>query len=448
MSSAITAVAVAAVGAGLSYYNGQQQAKAAKKAGEMQAASADKASKAQLEMYYQNRSDMMPWMTAGTNSVNYLSYLMGLPGYEDPSQYATSSDGMTKRQIADEIRSTFPNHTLKYSDGSKKILSQQSDDFVISWAVEAQQHPEYWGKKPSKGQLDNLQYLTSQYKSYQTNTANMKTEYKNNQYGYGYLGDTTPTIDELQMDPGYEWRRNQGVEAIKAAGSAAGSLGSGNLGTALVNYGQDLSSQEYQNAYSRWMDERNTLYNRLAGISGTGQQQSTNIATLGQNTANNVAQNTIGAGDAQASALINSINAQTSGYKGAWNQLSALGSVFGGKYFAEGGRPPVNEASMVGEEGPEIFVPDEEGMVIPNENTETNPPNKRVVMLKEAIDRKMKKLKLIDKLLDDMEERGVKIKPGYYDERNKVAEAVRMLLMEMGKGPKNNIPVNTAVGGM
>lgn len=35
--------------------------------------------------------------------------------------------------------------------------------------------------------------------------------------------------------------------------------------------------------------------------------------------------------------------------------------------FADGGRPPVGETVMVGEEGPELFVPDSPGTIIPNE---------------------------------------------------------------------------------
>jgi len=38
----------------------------------------------------------------------------------------------------------------------------------------------------------------------------------------------------------------------------------------------------------------------------------------------------------------------------------------GGKGFANGGRPPVGKASLVGERGPELFVPDRAGTIIPN----------------------------------------------------------------------------------
>jgi hypothetical protein len=35
--------------------------------------------------------------------------------------------------------------------------------------------------------------------------------------------------------------------------------------------------------------------------------------------------------------------------------------------YADGGRPPTNKVSLVGERGPELFVPDTAGTIIPNE---------------------------------------------------------------------------------
>ena len=50
---------------------------------------------------------------------------------------------------------------------------------------------------------------------------------------------------------------------------------------------------------------------------------------------------------------------------------TALGAIFGGPFaklpgFAKGGRPPVGRASVVGEKGPELFVPSVAGTIIPN----------------------------------------------------------------------------------
>jgi hypothetical protein len=45
--------------------------------------------------------------------------------------------------------------------------------------------------------------------------------------------------------------------------------------------------------------------------------------------------------------------------------LSGISDFFGG-FFADGGRPPMGKVSMVGEDGPELFVPDTAGTIIPN----------------------------------------------------------------------------------
>ena len=61
-----------------------------------------------------------------------------------------------------------------------------------------------------------------------------------------------------------------------------------------------------------------------------------------------------------------------------WQQLLRLGintflsSTFGGIFsslptFAAGGRPPVGRPSIVGERGPELFVPSTAGTIIPND---------------------------------------------------------------------------------
>lgn len=59
---------------------------------------------------------------------------------------------------------------------------------------------------------------------------------------------------------------------------------------------------------------------------------------------------------AQATKLLGAIG-------GGGGIFSAIGSLLG---FAEGGQPPVNKPSIVGEKGPELFVPKQAGTVIPN----------------------------------------------------------------------------------
>lgn len=50
---------------------------------------------------------------------------------------------------------------------------------------------------------------------------------------------------------------------------------------------------------------------------------------------------------------------------GGGGGITGIGDLFGGA-FASGGRPPVGRPSIVGERGPEIFVPDVAGLIVPN----------------------------------------------------------------------------------
>ena len=53
------------------------------------------------------------------------------------------------------------------------------------------------------------------------------------------------------------------------------------------------------------------------------------------------------------------------GAEGLTSTKDILGSLMGGEY-ANGGRPPVGKMSLVGEKGPELFVPGSSGTIIPN----------------------------------------------------------------------------------
>ena len=70
-------------------------------------------------------------------------------------------------------------------------------------------------------------------------------------------------------------------------------------------------------------------------------------------------------GEESANAVLDLINAKT--------KDSPFGSIFKvltktiGGFFAEGGRPPTGKISVVGEQGPELFVPDSAGTIIPND---------------------------------------------------------------------------------
>jgi hypothetical protein len=63
-----------------------------------------------------------------------------------------------------------------------------------------------------------------------------------------------------------------------------------------------------------------------------------------------------------ARGLLNIISGGTEGTSFG-TSIAGIGKILG---FANGGRPPVGRASIVGERGPELFVPSVPGEVIPN----------------------------------------------------------------------------------
>ena len=141
---------------------------------------------------------------------------------------------------------------------------------------------------------------------------------------------TTPQFDpsKISLDPGYAFRTQAGVNALTAAGAAGGNLGSGNMGVALTNYGQQAGSQEYQAAYQRAMDQyndqlnsQNTIFNRLSGLAGTGQTAANQIGNTGQNYASQVGNNLMTSATRQGIYGIQGAQAIAGGATGVANQL-------------------------------------------------------------------------------------------------------------------------------
>ncbi len=64
---------------------------------------------------------------------------------------------------------------------------------------------------------------------------------------------------------------------------------------------------------------------------------------------------------------------------------SLVGSIFSGFGFADGGNPPVGKASVVGERGPELFIPQQAGTIIPTEKLEALPLDTRDAQVEKAL---------------------------------------------------------------
>jgi hypothetical protein len=157
----------------------------------------------------------------------------------------------------------------------------------------------------------------------------------------GQFGKVSPfsfTAAEFakQQDPGYAFRLAEGNKLLNQSAAARGGLISGNALKAAQRYGQEMGSQEFQNAYNRALTGYNAnqaanalAYNQLAGVSGTGQTSAQQVASQAGQYGANVGSLASQTGQAQANALTSAANARASAYQGYG---SAIGQGLQGLY--------------------------------------------------------------------------------------------------------------------
>lgn len=116
---------------------------------------------------------------------------------------------------------------------------------------------------------------------------------------------------DLMSDPGYQFGMKQGQDAVTAKMKSIGMGASGATLKDLMRFGQDYAGTKYNEGFNRDQVNKQSIYNMLAGISGTGQVAGNQLATQGANAGQNVA-SLIGRGaNAQAAGTVGSANAWT-----------------------------------------------------------------------------------------------------------------------------------------
>lgn len=118
-------------------------------------------------------------------------------------------------------------------------------------------------------------------------------------------------MQQFQQDPGYAFRLKEGQRALDQQAAARGGLISGNALRAAQRYGQEMGSQEYQNAFNRYQLERQAKLGPLQTLAGVGQTSAQTLGAAGQNYAT-------GAGEALGAGA----QARASGYMGQANVLA------------------------------------------------------------------------------------------------------------------------------
>jgi len=179
-----------------------------------------------------------------------------------------------------------------------------------------------------------------QYKQYQEDVQRQKPFYD---VGVNALPELvaaskyTPfTMNKFQADPGYAFRLKEGQKRLERSAAARGGLISGAALKAATEYGQEMGSQEYTNAFNRYQAERQARLGPLQAMTGMGQTTAQQIGAAGSNMAGNVGEAYMGGANARASGYVGGANALTSGlgtylnYSQGQNMMSALRGGGGG----------------------------------------------------------------------------------------------------------------------
>lgn len=145
-----------------------------------------------------------------------------------------------------------------------------------------------------------------------------------------YSGDFTAADFLANKDPGYGFRLDEGQKALERSAAARGGLLSGGTGKKLLGYGQEMVSQEYNNAFNRYNINRSNQLAPLFTLTGSGQASAAGQAAAAGNYGAGAAGNLTSAGAAQAAGDVGAANAVSSGlssylgYTGQQNLINAL----------------------------------------------------------------------------------------------------------------------------
>lgn len=178
----------------------------------------------------------------------------------------------------------------------------------------------YFGGKAAGQQADaERQAADTQMAIYQQQRQDLMPYY---QAGYNALDQINSnmgkwnqpfTQQEFTHDPSYQFRLDEGMNAVNRAAAASGGAVGGSALRSLGNYAQGAASTEYQAAFDRYQNQINNSYQRLAGIAGLGAGAINTGTAAGSNAAGGIANSISNMGGARAGGSLAMGNAINSG---------------------------------------------------------------------------------------------------------------------------------------
>lgn len=133
--------------------------------------------------------------------------------------------------------------------------------------------------------LEQFKPFGSSYKNFSSPYSEFSSPYSEFSSPYSEFNPTTkpfdPTIEDIQMEPGYEFRRGEGQRGLQNLYGSQGQLLSGNALRGITEYNQDFASNEFGRAYERELGQNEQAYARELGENGLGYGRDLGENTLG-----------------------------------------------------------------------------------------------------------------------------------------------------------------------
>jgi hypothetical protein len=322
---------VAAVGA--SVVGGAMASDAAGDAADTQAASADRATAAEREMFERQVQLQQPWRDFGGAGVNRLAYEMGLSptGFYGQGGAPMNAPLETEAQVRARLRAQYPipqagsgayaapagtvdeGGQVPSSTGGLSSSLFQNPALAAKFGMTPGQVAGQTAQPGATAPYDDSAYEAAvraemarigQIQQQQaTATAGAATD-----PAYGNLLRNFGRSD-FEVDPGYQFRLEEGEKAMQRAASTQGGIGSGKFLKDAMRFNQGMATDEYSRAFDRYNLNRDSKFNKLASVAGIGQTATNQTAAAAGNFGSQWGNNIIGAGNAQAAGRVGSANA-------------------------------------------------------------------------------------------------------------------------------------------
>lgn len=260
------AVAVGVASAAVAAGTAAAKSSAAKKANGQALSAAEEAQLSAKESIISGRDSAIkrlnPYQSSGRNALEELNQQMGLGGTY------SAQDVPKDRNWRTSLDSDWQAILQKYNPKGKDWNSSKS----LKQAY-AQAKREYIALKNQQGEGNTNPNAGALMKNFDMEAYKQDPAY-------------TPfvnSLEELQATPGYQFRYEQGMDAVNNSAAAKGGLLSGRQMKAVDQYSQGFASTEYenawnraqqayQNAFSRDTTNKNNTFNRLQSMANNGQQ--------------------------------------------------------------------------------------------------------------------------------------------------------------------------------